>query len=54
MLLQIFNLDLGNLGPDVVDPGIGDKNVKMIDAIRFKRLHGVSGVGGHGSIELDE
>lgn len=54
MLLQILDLDLGNFGPDVGDPGISDKDVKMINAMRCKRLHGVSGVGGHGGIELDE
>lgn len=28
MLLQILDLDLGNLGPDVGDPGISDQDVE--------------------------
>ena len=54
MILQVFELDLGNLRPDVGDPGIGDKDVKMIDAMRVKRLHGVSAVGEQGGIELEQ
>ena len=54
MLLHIFDLDLGNLGPNVRYPSIGNNDVQMIDAMRCELLHSVGRVSGDRGIDLDE
>ena len=54
MLLHILDFDLGNLRPNLGDPSIGNDDVKVIDAMGCKLLHGVGRVSGDGSIDLDD
>ena len=54
MLLQVLDLDLGNLGPSIRDPGVCDYDVEMVDAVRGEPLHSVGGDRGDRGIDLDD
>ena len=54
MILHILDLDVGNLGPNVVNGGVGDDDIEMIDAVGCKLLYSVGGVGGDGGVDLDD
>ena len=54
MFLHILDLDFGHLGPDLGNRGICNDDVKVVDAMGCKLLHGVGRVSGDGSIDLDD